>query len=306
MRKFRFGLQVSKAKDPEAWIKLGEDARDLGYDTISMPDHFDEQFSPLSALSFLAAHVKDITVGTLVLDNDYRHPFVLAREVATLNFLAENRFEFGFGAGWMKSDYIASGLSYDPPKVRVERFKEAVEIFEALFSQNFVNFEGKFYSLKAASIFPRAAKPKLLIGGGSKEILKFASHYADVIGVNASLKAGAIGPEMFGEMLPEKFDARWMWIQHEAGSRLNDIDIQALTFIVKVTKESQDELEKLSALFGIDAGVLSQIPAVLIGDSKSLAETLVERRERWGFNYVVVHEPEMREFSEVIERLKGI
>ena len=53
-------------------------------------------------------------------DNDYKHPVVLAKELATMDVLSDGRVEIGLGAGWMVSDYEQSGITYDPPGVRVE------------------------------------------------------------------------------------------------------------------------------------------------------------------------------------------
>ena len=77
------------------------------------------------ALSAVCVHFDGSTttlnVGSLVFDNDYRHPIVLAKEIATLDLASEGRVEFGIGAGWMKSDYEQSGLPYDSPGVRIDR-----------------------------------------------------------------------------------------------------------------------------------------------------------------------------------------
>ena len=74
-----------------------------------MPDHFGEQWAPLVALTVAAEATTTLKVGTLVLDNDYRHPVVLAKEAATVDLLSEGRLELGLGAGWMTTDYEQSG-----------------------------------------------------------------------------------------------------------------------------------------------------------------------------------------------------
>ncbi len=73
-----------------------------------------------------------LRVGTLVLDNDFRHPIVLAKEAATLDVVTDGRFEFGIGAGWMTTDYEQSGIPMDKPSVRVARLAESLEIMRAL------------------------------------------------------------------------------------------------------------------------------------------------------------------------------
>ena len=76
------------------------------------------------ALTVAAEATTDLKVGSLVFGNDYRHPVVLAKEIATLDLLSEGRVEFGLGAGWMTTDYEQSGIAHDPPGVRISRMSE--------------------------------------------------------------------------------------------------------------------------------------------------------------------------------------
>ena len=80
-----------------------------------MPDHFGDQLAPVPALMAAADATSTLRLGTLVFDNDYRHPVVLAKEAATLDLLSGGRLELGLGAGWMRSDYEESGIAYDAP-----------------------------------------------------------------------------------------------------------------------------------------------------------------------------------------------
>ena len=115
MAAFRFALQVSKADSAQAWRSLARQAEDLGYSTLYVPDHLDDQWSPMVACAVAAEATTTLRVGTLVLDNDFRHPVVLAKEAATLDILTEGRFEFGIGAGWLTTDYEQSGIPMDAP-----------------------------------------------------------------------------------------------------------------------------------------------------------------------------------------------
>src|SRR5271165_4114703 len=129
-RRFRFAAQLSKAPDGSArsWAEQARRAEDLGYSALLMPDHFGDQLAPVPALAAVAAATSTLRLGALVFGNDYRHPVVLAKEAATLDVLSEGRFELSLGAGWMRSDYDESGITYDPSRVRVDRFEEAVTI----------------------------------------------------------------------------------------------------------------------------------------------------------------------------------
>src|SRR5579872_2370902 len=134
MHPFRFGIQLSRAATLADWRDQARKLEDLGYSTLFIPDHFEDQFGPLVALTVAAEATTTLKVGSLVLDNDYRHPLVLAKEAATLDLASEGRFEAGIGAGWMKTDYDESGIAYDEPSVRVSRLEEGVKVMKALWA----------------------------------------------------------------------------------------------------------------------------------------------------------------------------
>ena len=90
-----------------------------------MPDHFTDQLAPVPALTAVAAATTTLRIGALVFDNDYKHPLVLAKELATMDVLSGGRRRDRLGAGWMVSDYEQSGIAYDRPGVRIDRFEEA-------------------------------------------------------------------------------------------------------------------------------------------------------------------------------------
>ena len=169
-RKFRFAAQLSKAPEGSArsWAEQARKAEDLGYSTLLVPDHFGDQLAPVPALMAAADATSALRVGTLVFDNDYRHPVVLAKEAATLDLLSGGRLELGLGAGWMRSDYEESGISYDPPGLRVERFAEGLAVIAGLLeSDGPFSFSGKHYTVTGHSLQPRPVqrpRPPLISG----------------------------------------------------------------------------------------------------------------------------------------------
>ena len=123
-RPLRFGVQLHRADSGAHWTEQARRVEDLGFDTLFLPDHFGDQLAPVPAMAAAAAATTSLKVGTLVFDNDYKHPVVLAKELATIDVLSGGRVEVGLGAGWMKTDYDQSGIAYDPPATRVDRFEE--------------------------------------------------------------------------------------------------------------------------------------------------------------------------------------
>src|SRR3954447_10522949 len=107
VHKFRFGVSGSRPTRQE-WQELARKAEDLGFSTLLLPDHFGRQLAPLPALQAAAAATTTLRVGTIVLDNDFRHPVMLAKDAATLDLMTDGRFELGIGAGWSAADYRAT------------------------------------------------------------------------------------------------------------------------------------------------------------------------------------------------------
>jgi len=142
-RPFRFGIQVSNAPSAKAWTDLARKAEDLGFSTFFMPDHFGDQLAPVPALVAAADATTELRMGALVFDNDYKHPLVFAKEMATIDVIAGGRTEVGIGAGWMRTDYEQAGMPYDSPGTRVDRFEEAIQIIKGLFAHERFSFSGR-------------------------------------------------------------------------------------------------------------------------------------------------------------------
>ena len=128
MKPFRFGINMRTMGTAAGWADRARTFEDHGYSTLNLPDHLVAMLSPLPALAMAAAATRRLRVGTMVLNNDFRHPVVLAREAATLDLLSDGRLELGLGAGHMKTEYDEAGIAFDRGGVRVERLAEAVAI----------------------------------------------------------------------------------------------------------------------------------------------------------------------------------
>ncbi len=308
MAPFRFAVQLSKADSGAAWRELACKLEDLGYSTLYVPDHFDDQFGPLVALTVAAEATSTLNVGSLVLDNDYRHPVVLAKELATLDLMSEGRFEFGIGAGWMRTDYEASGIPYDEPGVRVDRLIESVDILCQMFLAGTATHHGAHYDVEGAVMSPMPhtpGGPKLMLGGGSKRVLRLAGERAAIVSVVPSLRAGAIGPEVARLATPERYDERLTWVHEGAAGRSDSPEIQAWTIFTAVTEDVEPLYEQFSELFGLPLEHIKKSPVGVAGTVSSICEQLEERRERWGFSYIVIHEGEIEAFAPVVAALAG-
>jgi probable F420-dependent oxidoreductase len=305
---FRFALQASGAASPAAWKELARKAENLGCSTLYVPDHLDDQWAPMIALTTAAEATTTLRMGTLVLDNDFRHPVILAKEAATLDLVTEGRFEFGMGAGWMRTDYEHSGIPMETPAVRIAKLAESLEIMRSMWSTDRTTFSGAHYAVHEASGTPRPftpGGPPLVIGGGSRRILELAGRYADVVSIVPSLAAGAFGAEMAAQSVLEKYRDRVQWARHAAGDRAAELEFQCWTAAVQVVPNGDEVTEKLAPVFGLTPAQVRVAPIALIGTVKEIVEKLQERREELGFSYIVVHEAELDAFAPVIAELAG-
>src|SRR5438067_8877053 len=146
VRPFRFGLVAESAPSREQWSVLVRKVEDLGYATFLLADHYVNEFPPIAALMAAADATSSLRIGSIVFDNDFRHPALLAKEIATLDLLSGARFELGIGAGWHRDEYEQVGLPFESAGVRISRLEEALRIIKQFFTEEAVNFAGTYYT----------------------------------------------------------------------------------------------------------------------------------------------------------------
>src|SRR5436189_5839962 len=159
MRPFRFGVNVRTAASQAEWADKARKVEAIGYAVLLVPDHLADLLAPFPALPAAAGATPRLRVGTAVLNNDFRHPALLAREAATLDVLSDGRLELGLGAGHMQSEYEQVGLAFDPGATRVERLEEAVVIVKRLLEGEPVTFSGRHYRGTGHTLHPRPMQP---------------------------------------------------------------------------------------------------------------------------------------------------
>jgi probable F420-dependent oxidoreductase len=295
-RPFRFGVQDRNASDGTSWAAKARRYEDIGFSVLTLADHFDDQLAPIAAMTAAACATTTLRVGCLVFDNDYRHPLVFAKEMATLDVISGGRVEIGMGAGWMGSDYAEAGIPYDPPGTRVSRFIEGVRVVKALLSEDEVHFRGEHYTITGHRALPKPVQkphPPIVIGGGGPRVLAFAAREADVVNMNPmNLGNDNWAETNVNDASEEATDRKMGWVRDAAGTRFDDIELGVTVAFVIET----DDRRALAR--GIAAG-LSQVdgrptdpervlasPHVLVGTIDEMAATLQARRERWGFSYI--------------------
>ncbi len=310
-RKFRFGAQLSRPFDGMTWAESARRVEELGYSTLFVPDHFGDQLGPIAAMAAAAAATTTLNVGALVFDNDYRHPVVLAKEMATIDRLFDGRCEVGMGAGWKASDYAESGIPMDAPKVRVDRLIEGAAIVRGLWGEAPVDHRGEHYTITGLIGLPQPhtpGGPPLILAGGSPRMLRFAGKTADIVGVNPSIHSGEIDADAARDGMADRMDRKVEWVREGAGDRFDDLEINAWVPVVAITDDAQAVAEMVAPGFGIaveNASEALDSPMTLVGTEQQIAERLNSRRERWGFSYHVVQDESVLQLAPVVAAVAG-
>ncbi|MGZ6977910.1 MAG: TIGR03621 family F420-dependent LLM class oxidoreductase [Acidimicrobiia bacterium] len=306
---FRFGVQCGGDHDRASWEQLAHKIEALGYSTLYLPDHFiDTQMAPLVGMAVAAEATKTLRVGALVFDNDYKHPAVLAKEIATLDRLSDGRAELGIGAGWMKVDYDALGMPYDAAGVRVDRLEEALAVIKGAWGPEPYSFEGTHYTITEYNGIPKPTQqpyPPILVGGGGPRVLRLAGREADIVGINPNLRAGAVTNDAATNSVAEMIDQKVGWIREGAGSRFDDLELQIRFFFAAITDDRRALAEAAAPGFGMEPEAALEAGITCIGTVEEIADQLVARRERWGVSYVVIGDDIFEAFAPVVDRLAG-
>ncbi len=309
MHPFRFGIQCKGPADPAGWPALARKVEDLGWSTLTVADHLDDQLAPVPAAMAAAAATTTLRVGTMVLANDYRHPVMVAKEAATLDVLTGGRFELGIGAGWMTSDYDAAGIPLDRPGVRIERLAEALTILRGLWgSSGPFSFEGAHYRVRDLDGHPAPTTPggpRVVIGGGGERVLRLAAQQADVVALNVNLRAGVIDERAFPDGTPTATDRKLAWLRDAAGDRFEHLELQSRVHLAMVTDDRAGVIEQLAPSFGLTPAEAADTPHALIGSVEEICDQLVERRERWGISYLGLSGDQLDAFAPVVAKLAG-
>jgi probable F420-dependent oxidoreductase len=170
-------------------------AESTGLDSIWVSDHLFLDWSKYggradargsfecwSTISALAAVTERIRIGSLTACNDFRNPALLAKMCASIDRLSQGRLDIGLGAGWYEPEYIAAGIAFDRPGVRIERLAESVQIVARLLEGEELTFKGEHYTIDGAVCNPgprQEPRPPIFVGGKGDRLLGVVAQHAD-------------------------------------------------------------------------------------------------------------------------------
>jgi probable F420-dependent oxidoreductase len=314
-RPFRFGVIGEAITSRERLLDTAHRAEALGYSTLLLRDHFvpepfGDQLAPLVALMAVAGATRTLRVGSLVLDNDYRHPVVLAKEAATLDLLSEGRLELGIGAGWLRDEYDRAGIPFEDPAVRVGRLEESLQVLKGLLAGPALTFKGAHYTVDGIAGFPAPVQrphPPILVGAGSRRMLGIAGREADIVGIlPKALPEGTISGEL-PERSPELVARKVEWVQQAAEERSRQVEL-SMVLAVALGHDPRKAAERLAVQQGWGAAAgefVLEMPSVAAGPADRVADELQARRDRYGLSYLVVADGDMDTFAPVVDHLAG-
>ncbi len=303
----RFGLMNPRAPSMDVWLATVVRGEELGYSSLILPDHLNDQLAPFPALAAAAMRTSRLRLGVFMSCNDFRHPGILAKEAATVDALSGGRLELGLGAGWMDSEYRQLGLGFDPVGTRIQRLGESLELVGLLLEGGSVTFVGAYYQVKELEILPRPVqqpRPPIAVGGGGRRVLSLAGRQADIVSINTNNRhRQGLGahPDL---RLPAVRD-KIKWVRDAAGSRWDGLEINLTVMIAAVTDDRHGYAATVAPEFGLDVDEILASPFALVGSVDSISERVQSLRADLGISYFTISSRVFEDFAPVVEAVSG-
>jgi probable F420-dependent oxidoreductase len=308
---FRFLANASEVVSGDELAERARRAEDMGYDALVVPDHLIEQLSPIVAMATIVAATSSLRVSAFVMNNDLRHPAVVAQDLASIDVLSGGRLDIAIGAGWNKAEYDAIGLSFDPAPARQARLAESITVLKGLFSGSPFSFSGDYYTITGHVGQPASVQqphPPFFIGGGGRRTLTLAAREAATVGL--APRVGADGKldtrSMTLDATREKID----WVREAAPERFPSLafNVYPSSWPVTVTDnlraEARRVIDHFAGLTGVELTEDEVIdsPHLFIGSVDRLVEKFLQLREELGITSILLGE--VGELAPVLEGLR--
>ena len=197
-RPYRFGLQGTATADPDANRTAAEAAVAAGFDQYWSSDHIGAA-DPFLPLQFAADVAPSLKVGPLTLNNEFHHPVMIARSVASLDRLTGGRAILGLGTGYAQDEHDAASITLRPPGERVTRLGETLHVVRALLDDGSCRFDGSHHHVAVDDLGVRPVQDRvpILVGGNGRRVVGLAARHADTFQYTG-LTFTATGPDTSG------------------------------------------------------------------------------------------------------------
>lgn len=303
----RFSVQIPNVADGRAWLDKVRRAEDIGCYSVSVPDHLGSsypQLAPFVALAAAAAATTRIRLATTVIDNDFRHPVMLAKEVASLDVLSDGRVDLGIGAGWVEEDYTRTGIAtFDSPGQRVDRLIESLDVVGRLLAGEEVTHTGPNYQLDRFRSNPDPVQRPVpvMIGAGGKRMLTMAARQAQIISLIARIGGTS-------DRRSSALEQQLEWIEAAGGRERDDLAIGLRLFFGEITAPGEPRravAERVAAKWDMDVDDVLTSPYGMVGDPTAVRDHLQAISARHGITYFTLNEEFAWAASAVIGELAG-
>jgi probable F420-dependent oxidoreductase len=268
---FRFGVGLHTVRSRSEWQDSVRRVEDFGFDTLQVPDHLGAP-APFPAL-LSAAEVTTMRLGTYVLNAGFYKPALLAREVTALHDLTEGRLELGLGAGYVREEFEAAELPFPSAKSRID-----------------------YLGHVTAYIREHVPAVPILIAGSGDRTVTLAAQQADIIGLT-----GGRLDSTAGDPLAERI----AFVRDAAGDRFGDLELNLVITAIPHDSSGIPELSMTRRYAPtLTDEQLLELPTVLTGSPRDMADMLREYRERYGVTYISVQQHHAEPFGKVIAELR--
>jgi len=279
-------------------------AEELGYHLVVFPDHFVHQQPGGASDPHAIAHdaillaaaaaqaTRTIRIGHLVLCNLFRHPAVTAQSLMSLDHLSGGRLVAGLGAGWTETEFQMTGIGFPDIGTRLRMLDESLTCIRSLWTRERTTFEGEFYRLKDAILWPKPLQqphPPIIIGGSGRGALRLMAKHADVANIAVDTgKPAKLTIEGMGKITDAAFRDRANFVRAEAarlGRNSNAITISNAIFSVMLADSpaaAEASAKEIGKTFGIPAHEAPRSALFLIGTPQQCIEELNRRAAEWG------------------------
>ena len=318
---FRFAIQAYRSQSRAEWVDLARKTEDLGYDTLFLADHYlgpgemidttghrVQTLASIPAMTAAAMVTRTLTIGSRMTCVSYHLPTILIKEMASIDVLSEGRLEIGLGAGWLVKEYQALGIAFPSAAERIALLRETVECMKAAYTGEPLDYHGTYVTSFGYSAVPPVIQrphPPILIGGGAPKVLGLAGEHADIVSINFNNSAGVVGSNSIASSTAEETDKKIQWVRDGAGDRFDQIEMETALYFVSVEGRSEVTAESLTARTGLSRQEIEDFPHAGVGSVDQICESLIRRRERYGFSYITVGDANIDAFAPIMQKLKG-
>lgn len=304
----RFGLSAAGFSSHQQLLERARWAEQAGFSTFSVSDHLNAA-SPFITLQAVADATSTLRLGTLVLNNDFRHPAVLAQEAATLDRLSGGRLELGLGAGWTLPEYRRAGISYDLPGVRIDRLAETVAALGLLFAGETVTTPGPHVRLANHVLAPSPTQSPvpLLIGGNGTRLLTLAAHHAHIVsftGFSPDLEGANVRTHFSRAGLADRVGL--VRRQSQLANRPVSPELNILLQSLLITEDREYLARTMAMRQNQSMMEMATCPFLAFGTVEEICGQLLRLHDEHHITYVTVFNQHAEDAAEVIAALADL